>query len=284
LFENMVGMPASYKTLYVGKWTMRRLLSNRYASKRTFLAGDSAHLVTPNGGLGMNTGIGDAIDLAWKLAGTLQGWGGAGLLASYEVERRLIGERNVKASQRAFEARLIWRDRCAAECSAVMGSNDQDARMRLGQVWLEEHTKGASLAGLGGIILGYRYLGSPIISYESDDDGADQASYAYIPTTRPGARIPHLWLEDGSAVQDHLRGGYALITCAPYAAGLEKLGEAFRSLGCPFQMLDVSEVPHAREIYARDHVLLRPDLHVAWRGNSAPADPARLAAVVTGHI
>jgi 2-polyprenyl-6-methoxyphenol hydroxylase-like FAD-dependent oxidoreductase len=284
LFESMVGMPVSYKTLYVGKWTMRRMLSNRYASKRVFLAGDSAHLVTPNGGLGMNTGIGDAIDLAWKLAGTLKGWGGEGLLATYEFERRLIGERNVKASQRAFEARLVWRDRCAAECSAVMESNDQAARTRLGQVWLDEHTKGASLAGLGGIILGYRYLKSPIISYESDDDGADQTSHQYIPTTRPGARIPHLWLKDGSAVQDHLRGGYALITCAPRTAGLEKLGEAFRSLRCPFQVLDVSEVPHAREIYARDYLLLRPDLHVAWRGNSAPADPAGLAAVVTGHI
>ena len=119
---------------------------------------------------------------------------------------------------------------------------------------------------------------------KSDDDGADQTSHQYIPTTRPGARIPHLWLNDGSAVQDHLRGGYALITCAPRTAGLEKLGEAFRLLRCPFQVLDVSEVPHAREIYARDYLLLRPDLHVAWRGNSAPADPAGLAAVVTGHI
>jgi 2-polyprenyl-6-methoxyphenol hydroxylase-like FAD-dependent oxidoreductase len=284
LFEAMVGMPVSYKTLYVGKWTMRRMLSNRYASQRVFLAGDSAHLVTPNGGLGMNTGIGDAIDLAWKLAGTLQGWGGEGLLATYETERRLIGERNVKASQRAFEARLIWRDLCAAECSAVMESNDQAARERVGQVWLDEHTKGASLAGLGGIILGYRYLKSPIISYEDDDDGADQANYTYTPTTRPGARLPHLWRKDGSAVQDHLHGGYALITCVPPAAGFEKLGEAFRSLGCPFQIFDVSDVPHAREIYERDFVLLRPDLHVAWRGNSAPADPVGLAAVATGHI
>jgi 2-polyprenyl-6-methoxyphenol hydroxylase-like FAD-dependent oxidoreductase len=281
LFENVVGMPISYETLYVGKWTMRRMLSNRYASRRVFLAGDSAHLVTPNGGLGMNTGIGDAIDLAWKLAGTLKGWGGNGLLASYEIERRPIGERNMKASERAFEARRVWRDLCAAECSAVMKSNDQEARNRLGQVWLDEHRKGISLAG---IILGYRYRKSPIVLYEGDDDGADQASYDYIPTTRPGARIPHLWLKDGSAVQDHLRGGYALVTSAPRAAGLERLGKAFRSLGCPFQVLDVSEVPHARDIYERDHVLLRPDLHVAWRGNSAPAEPAQLAAMVTGHI
>jgi FAD binding domain len=283
LFESIVGMPISYKTLYVGKWTMRRLLSNRYASKRVFLAGDSAHLVTPNSALGMNTGIGDAIDLAWKLAGTLQGWGGQGLLSTYEVERRPIGERNRRASQRAFEARRVWRDLCATECSAVMKSNDQEVRTRLGQVWLDEHRKGAS-ASLAGIILGYRYLKSPIISYESDDFGVDQASYDYVPTTRPGARIPHLWLKDGSAVQDHFRGGYVLITCAPYTARLEKLGEAFHSLHCPFHVLDVSHVPHAREIYERDYVLLRPDLHVAWRGNSAPADPVRLAAVVTGHF
>ena len=136
----------------------------------------------------------------------------------------------------------------------------------------------------GGIILGYRYLKAPIICYEIDDDGADQASCDYIPTTRPGARIPHLWLKDGSALQDHLRGGYALITCAPCTAGLEKLGEAFRSFRCPFQVMDVSDVTHAREIYERDYVLLRPDLHVAWRGNSAPVDSEELAAVVTGHI
>jgi 2-polyprenyl-6-methoxyphenol hydroxylase-like FAD-dependent oxidoreductase len=283
LFETIVGIPIAYDTLYVGKWTMRRLLCDRYASKRVFLAGDSAHLVTPNGGLGMNTGIGDAIDLAWKLAGTLHGWGGEGLLPTYETERRPIGDRNVKASQRAFEARVVWRDLCAIECSAVMKSNDQAARTRLGRVWLDEHGKGASTK-LAGIILGYRYLKSPIISYERDDDCVDQASYDYIPTTRPGARIPHLWLNDGSAVQDHVNGGYILIKCGPDAAEFQKLGEAFRSLHCPFQVLDVSNVPHARGIYERNYVLLRPDLHVAWRGNSAPADPARLAAVVTGHI
>ncbi len=191
----------------------------------------------------------------------------------------------MKASQRAFEARLVWRDLCRAECSAVMTSNDQAARTRVGQVWLDEHTKGASLAGLGGIILGYRYLKSPIISYDRDDDGADQTSYAYTPTTRPGARLPHLWRKDGSAVQDHLRGGsYALVTYAPRTAGIDTLGEAFRALGCPFQVLDLSDIPQAREVYERDYVLLRPDLHVAWRGNSAPADPAGLAALVTGHI
>lgn len=281
LFESIVGMPVSYKTLYAGKWTMRRLLSNRYASKRVFLAGDSAHLFTPNGGLGMNTGVGDAIDLAWKLAGTLQGWGGKGLLASYEIERRPIAVRNLKASERAFDARRVWRDQCRTECSAVMETNDPEARRRVAQVWLDEHQKGTSLAG---IILGYRYLKSPIVCYEDDDDGADQTSYDYVPTTRPGARIPHLWLKDGSAVQDHLRDGYTLLTCAPAAAELDKLGEAFGLLQCPLHVLDVTEMPHVRALYEKNHVLLRPDLHVAWRGDSLPAAPERIAAVVTGHI
>lgn len=281
LFESIVGMPVSYKTLYAGKWTMRRLLSDRYASKRIFLAGDSAHLFTPNGGLGMNTGIGDAIDLAWKLAGTLEGWGGKGLLASYEIERRPVAVRNLKASERAFDARRVWRDMCRKECSAVMASNDDEARRRLAEVWRGEHQKGTSLAG---IILGYRYLKSPIIRYEGDDHGTDQTSYDYVPTTRPGARIPHLWLKDGSAVQDHLRGGYSLITCAPATAELGKLGQAFRSLGCPLRVLEVSEAPHARELYAKNYVLLRPDLHVAWRGDSPPPDPEAVAALVTGHV
>ncbi len=281
LFESIVGMPVAYKTLYVGKWTMRRLLSNRYNSRRIFLAGDSAHLFTPNGGLGMNTGIGDAIDLAWKLAGTLQGWGGKGLLASYEIERRPIAARNLKASARAFEARRVWRDLCRTECSAVMASNDPQARRRLAQVWRDEHQKGTSLAG---IILGYRYLKSPIVCYEGDDDGPDETGYDYVPTTRPGARIPHLWLKDGSAVQDHLRGGYSLITCVPGATGFDELGAAFRSLGCPLHVLDLTEAPDARALYAKNYVLLRPDLHVAWRGDSPPADPKALAAVVTGHI
>jgi hypothetical protein len=161
-----------------------------------------------------------------------------------------------------------------------MKSNDLETRHRLARVWLDEHRKGTSLAG---IILGYRYLKSPIISYEGDDDESDQTSYDYIPTTRPGARIPHLWLKDGSAIQDNLREGYALIKCAP-GTEPERLVEAFRLLRCPLHVLDVTDVPHAREIYATNYVLLRPDLHVAWRGNSLPADPEGLAAVVTGHI
>ena len=103
MFERVVAMPVEYEMLYVGQWKMNLLLAERYGSGRVFLAGDAVHLVIPTGGLGMNTGVGEAIDLSWKLAGTLQGWGGPNLLASYEIERRQVGERNVAAS--GFAAR-----------------------------------------------------------------------------------------------------------------------------------------------------------------------------------
>ena len=109
MFEKIVAMPVKYEMLYVGQWKQNLLLADSYGKGRVFLAGDAVHLVVPTGGLGMNTGVGDAIDLSWKLAATLQGWGGSNLLGSYEAERRQIGERNVAASRYASLGRRRWR-------------------------------------------------------------------------------------------------------------------------------------------------------------------------------
>ncbi len=108
--SGIVGTPVKYEMVHCAKWTQRLLLAEHYARGRVFIAGDAAHLVIPTGGLGMNTGVGDAIDLSWKLAATLQGWGGPNLLASYEAERRQIGAINVKASGRGTTGRAVWRD------------------------------------------------------------------------------------------------------------------------------------------------------------------------------
>ena len=108
-FEKTVGVPVKYDMLYVGEWQQNLLLADRYGKGRVFLAGDAVHLMIPTGGLGMNSGVGDAIDLAWKLAATLQGWGGPNLLPSYEIERRQVGERNVAASRYASLGRRKWR-------------------------------------------------------------------------------------------------------------------------------------------------------------------------------
>ncbi len=92
MFEQAVAMPVTYDMLYVGAWKQNLLLADRYQEGRVFLAGDAVHLVMPTGGLGMNTGVGDAIDLSWKLAATLQGWGGPKLLRFLRI-RAAAGRR-----------------------------------------------------------------------------------------------------------------------------------------------------------------------------------------------
>ena len=128
MFEQTVGMPVEYEMLSCAPWRQNLLLADRYGQGRVFLAGDAVHLVIPTGGLGMNTGVGDAIDLSWKLAATLQGWGGPRLLASYEIERRQIGERNVEASRHASRGRRAWRAAYQPEHPRQDAGRRRDAR------------------------------------------------------------------------------------------------------------------------------------------------------------
>ena len=90
-FEHTIAMPLAYEMLYVGEWKQNLLLADRYAEGRVFLAGDAVHLMIPTGGLGMNSGVGDAVDLSWKLAAVLQAGVAPTCLPSYETERQHVG-------------------------------------------------------------------------------------------------------------------------------------------------------------------------------------------------
>ena len=199
MFERTVGMPVDYDMLYVGEWKQNLLLADRYGEGRVFLAGDAVHLVIPTGGLGMNSGVGDAIDLSWKLAAVLQGWGGPGLLPSYEIERRQVGERNVAASRYATLGRRKWR---AAYRPDIRDDTPEGAatRANLARVADVEQRKSNEMIGAE---LGYRYVGSPLIAAEPGEGPAHDFR-EYVPTTWPGARLPHVWLSDGSAMQDRI--------------------------------------------------------------------------------
>jgi hypothetical protein len=263
--------------LYVGEWRQNLLVADRFQDGRVLLAGDAVHLMIPTGGLGMNTGVGDAIDLGWKLAGTLQGWGGPGLLASYEAERRPVGERNVGASRFASLGRRKWRAHWTPEIRDATPTGAA-ARARLAAVADVEQRKTNEMIGAE---LGYHYAGSPLVS---DEAGAPPYDYiSYTPSTFPGVRLPHVWLLDGSAVQDRIGDGYTLLRLGGSAADASPLSQAFGALGAPFAVLDLAGET-ARDIYGCDLVLVRPDLHVVWRGNQPPDNPAALAAVATGHV
>ena len=274
-FERTIGVPIRYEMLYAGAWKLNLLLADRYGAGRVFLAGDSAHLVIPTGGLGMNTGVGDATDLAWKLAATLRGWGGPGLLRSYEIERRQVGDRNIGASRYAWHGRRRWREQYRPDIREATAAG-QATRDNLVQVAATEQPKSNEMIGAE---LGYRYVGSPVIWDEPG--GPEHLFREYVPTTWPGARLPHVWIGH-TPIQDLIGDAYTLLRLGGTGVDTAGLERAIRALGAPLDTLTV-DAPAARDLYGHDLLLLRPDMHVAWRGNAAPSDPGLLAAVVTGH-
>lgn len=278
LFESVAGMPVCYETLYVGQWTQRLMLADHYRDGRVFLAGDAAHLMIPTGGLGMNTGAADAVDLAWKLAGVLHGWGGPALLDSYEAERRAVGARNVAASRKAAAGRRRWRAEWRPEITQDSPAGEA-ARARLAEVADREQRWSNELAG---IELGYRYTGSPLIMNE-DGRGPDPDSFAYTPTTWPGTRLPHLWLDDGTPVQDHLGRCFTLLHTPGTAADIPALADAFARLDAPFAAFELRSAAADAVYEGHRLILVRPDLHVVWRGHDQLPNPHRLAAVAAGH-
>ena len=278
-FQQTIAMPFKFETLYVGVWRQNLLVADNYGAGRVFMAGDAAHLVIPTGGLGMNSGVGDAIDLSWKLAATLQGWGGPGLLASYEAERRVVGAHVVAASRFATMGRRKWRSmwRPNIRDNTAEGA---ETRANLTRVADIEQRKSNEMVGAE---LGYRYDGSPLITSEPGEPPAIDF-IDYHPTTWPGARLPHAWLAEGSAMQDRIGNDltYTLLRLGRSQADVAGLVRAFAALGAPLRVLDIPD-EEPRAIYGRDLLLIRPDMHVAWRGNQPPEEPRALAAKVTGH-
>jgi hypothetical protein len=275
-FERTVGVPVKYEMLSCAPWRQNLLLADRYGRGRVFLAGDAVHLVIPTGGLGMNSGVGDAIDLSWKLAATLSGWGGPQLLKSYEIERRQIGDRNVGASRYATVGRRKWRGMWRANIREDSPAG-AETRKALTATAVVEQPKSNEMIGAE---LGYRYVDSPVIC--NVPGGPEHLFRDYRPTTWPGARLPHVWLGDGTPTQDRIPDGYAILRLGGSHADASGLERAIRARGAPVTVLDVPDQV-AREIYDCDLILLRPDLHVVWRGNAAPEDPSEVAAVATGH-
>lgn len=275
-FEEIVGFPVNYELLSCAPWRQNLLLADRYREGRVFLAGDSVHLVIPTGGLGMNTGVGDAFDLAWKLIGTLKGWGGPELLDSYEIERRQVGDRNVGASRYANVGRQKWRSIATDEIFSGTEAGESMKR-KLIQVADSEQRKGNRMIGAE---LGYRYVDSPCI--DNVPGGPEHRVGEYNPNVWPGSRLPHCWLDDGSALQDQLPETYILLSLGKKPLDTSKLRQSYEKIGAPVAEVRI-ESNRLRDLYGFDLLVLRPDMHVAWRGNDAPPNPQEIASISTGH-
>ena len=277
LIAETLDLQVDFEILGTTEWTLHLLVAERYSDGRVFLAGDAARLIIPTGGLGLNTGIGDAADLGWKLAATLQGWGGPTLLSSYNIERRAIGLRACEAARYAALGLIGWRSIVRPE----IGDDTPEGRgTRAAVAYVAQREQRKSHEQVG-TELGYRYESSPIVCSE-DGPWPPDVREVYIPTARPGARLPHVWLAEGAALHDRIGKGYTLLKCGEAATDTAAFEAALRARGVPLDVLEIREAP-VRALYRRDLILLRPDLHVCWRGDAPPRDPMAVAERVTGY-
>jgi 2-polyprenyl-6-methoxyphenol hydroxylase-like FAD-dependent oxidoreductase len=275
--RHALGENVPFEIVAVRPWTGHCVVAERYRDGRVLLAGDAAHLLWPAGGFGMNTGVGDAVDLGWKLAAVLAGWGGPKLLDSYEPERRPIGMRNV---QEASEMRSGYDQ--ALNVSPLLDADTEEGRT------LREKARAAILRTRAkefqndspGIELGYSYDGSPICVA----DGAAAPPFdhgIYNPTTRPGARAPHVALADGRSTLDLFGRSFVLLALGAEKAEAAPLAAAAKGAGVPLEVVELNE-PQAKRIYERRLVLVRPDGHVAWRSHKMSSDAAAVIERVRG--
>jgi hypothetical protein len=274
ILHRALGRVYPVEWLGVNIWHRRSLVAERYGRGRVFLAGDAVHQLSPTGALGMNSGIGDAVDLGWKLAAVLQGWGGPNLLTSYDAERQPVGLRNVGIATDMYQNNESFGGTAAdLECDDAA---TEELRRRVGAelervVGREFRTTGAQL--------GYRYESSPICVADGTPAPPDPME-TYAPTARPGSRAPHAWLADGRSTLDLFGRGFALLRFAE-SVDTSGLHEAAAKRSVPFSEVAIDD-PAVASLYEQSLVLVRPDGHVAWRADALRGDAGRIVDQVTG--
>ena len=275
--RHALGDNIPFELLDVRPWTGHCVVADQYQAGRVFLAGDAAHLNWPTGGFGMNTGVGDAVDIGWKLAAALQGWGGAHLLDSYTAERKPIAMINVNE---AAEMRASYDNQ--TPFSPNIGDDSEEGRL------LRDKARAAIMRtrakefqhDSAGIELGYRYENSPVCV--ADGTPAPELDHGlYVPSTWPGARAPHVWLKDGRSTLDIFGKGFVLLNFD--GAKTSTLTDAAKRVGLPLEVIALDEAK-VREVYERELVLVRPDGHVAWRGGEIPQNVAEVINKVRGAV
>ena len=257
-------------------WVAHRLVANTYSRGRVFLAGDACHLHPPFGGFGMNMGIGDAVDLGWKMSARLEGWGGDNLLAAYETERRPVHERTIAEAVHNFGLTGNQLVRPALEEPGLVG---EATRREVADII--EATKMREFKTLG-IVLGTRYENSPIVVADGSEQPPDHFML-YVPSAHPGCLAPHLWLSDGSSLYDHFGDAFTLLVTEGDPGATDKFGTAAAKRKVPVKTLSLADA-RLRARYGARLALIRPDQHVAWRGDDLPADCEALIAQVTGSV
>jgi 2-polyprenyl-6-methoxyphenol hydroxylase-like FAD-dependent oxidoreductase len=274
IVEEFMGTNFPYELVSILPWTCRSIVADTWRRGSVFLAGDAVHQHSPSGGFGMNTGLGDAVDLAWKLAAVVAGWGGPALLDSYEIERKPVASRIVRE---ATENQTVLGDPATRALVRAQGQEGDRARRIIGDDILGKRTR---VFVSDGLVLGYRYERSPVIVPDGTPTPVESVSQ-YAPTARPGSRAPHEWLAEGRSTLDLFGNGFVLLAFGSAAGDALPIVEAARVRGMPLKMTVIEDSAIAK-LYERRLVLVRPDGHVAWRDDAPPTDPLALIDRVRG--
>jgi len=244
LITGLVGAPVDHEVLASDPWTARLLIADTFRDRRVFLVGESAHVNPPWGGHGFNTCVGDAVNVAWKIAAVEQAWAPPGLLGSYEPERRGVVEQTVASAE--------------ANMRNLAGDLPRDEQT----IHAAKRTEFYSF----GLVLGYSYAGSPVVQPAARPPAVTDVT-SYTPAAEPGARLPHEWLPDGSSLYDRLGTGFTLVGPAPGRhPGVAGLVSRARQRRIPLALAE----PSASYPWRTEFLLVRPDQHIAWRA----ADPS----------
>jgi 2-polyprenyl-6-methoxyphenol hydroxylase-like FAD-dependent oxidoreductase len=270
-----VGADFRYEVISKEDWVGRRLVADKFRDRRVFICGDASHLWIPMAGYGMNAGIADAMNLSWLLAARLNGWATEEALGAYEAERQPITEQVSNFAMNHAIALQKEREGVPAGIEEP-GAAGEAARQAAGKALYDLNVKQYCCAGLN---FGTFYDRSPLIAY----DGEAPPAYSmdqFTPSTVPGCRTPHVWLDDGCSLYDAMGPDYTLLRFDPRVP-TSALEEAAARRGVPLRVLDVQS-RGAADLYRHALVLSRPDQHVAWRGNQVPADPVALVDRIRG--
>jgi 2-polyprenyl-6-methoxyphenol hydroxylase-like FAD-dependent oxidoreductase len=261
MFQAAAGAPVEVDILSRGSWTAgHSLVSDHFRAGRVFLGGDAAHLFTPAGGLGYNTAIEDAVNLAWKLAAVIKGRAAATLLDSYEAERQPIARRNTNYAKTFADSLGLFKPVPEIEEDSPEGVR---ARQEAGPYFVAH---GRAEFNIPGVTFGGRYDGSPAIVADGTLPPPDKAN-EYLPSACPGGRPPHLWLADGSSLYDAFGFEWTLLCLGAAAGDRDTMVAEARRRKIDLKVA-VLDLPEARALYAADFALIRPDQIVGWRGAS----------------
>jgi hypothetical protein len=278
MVRSLVGTDVDVDVVATDPWTARMLLAPQYSRRNIFLVGDAAHLNPPWGGHGFNTCVGDAANLAWKLAAVLQGWAGPELLDSYGLERRPVAARTIGDAAANGKA-LAYH--FADPRLADDGPQGEAARQAAHEALAVKQSEFDSL----GLVLGYTYAGSPAVVPDGSPVPAEHP-IRYVPSVSPGALLPHAWLQDGASLYSRLGRGFTLLADAGALGGVREdaafaeVLEAGVRQGIPVTVAVVGPAGDGTPLsglWGAAAVLVRPDQHVAWRGSSAEAAAAALS-------